>query len=146
MSDPMPAGRGTRLVQRGILAVLLFGAVGTLAELALIGHNEDWWQIAPLALLGAVIAVSAAQLARPSDRTRAALLVVMWLSIGSGALGNWLHYKGNAEFEREMYPDRAGVELFTESMTGATPVLAPGTMSVIGLLEVVAVWRPRGMR
>jgi hypothetical protein len=70
----------------------------------------------------------------------------MLFAVVSGLAGHWLHYRGNVEFEREMYPDRAGVELFTESMTGATPVLAPGTMTVIGLLGLVAVWRPQGMR
>lgn len=138
--------RAARLLQKGILAVLLFGSVGTLVELLLIGHTEDWWQIAPLLLLALVIAASAVHLARPGQQSRSVVFAVMLLAVVSGLAGHWLHYRGNAEFEREMYPERAGVELFTESMTGATPVLAPGTMTVIGLLGLVAVWRPQGMR
>ena len=34
-----------------ILAILLFGMLGVLAELYLIEHNEDWWQLVPMYLL-----------------------------------------------------------------------------------------------
>ena len=139
-------GRAARLVQKGILGVLLFGSVGTLAELLLIGHTEDWWQIAPLLLLGLVVVASAFQLVRPGHQSRLVVIGVMVAAIVGGLAGHWLHYDGNAEFEREIFPDCEGIELFKESMTGATPVLAPGTMTVIGLLGLVAVWRPQGMR
>ncbi|MFB3131882.1 MAG: hypothetical protein ACE10K_05095, partial [Rhodothermales bacterium] len=39
-----------------------------------------------------------------------------------------------AEFELEMYPTLKGLELFWESIKGATPALAPGTMIQLGLL------------
>jgi hypothetical protein len=38
------------------------------------------------------------------------------------------------EFELEMYPGLSGLELFREAMKGATPALAPGTMTILGLL------------
>ncbi len=128
-------------LRRGVLAVALFGSLGALVELLLIGHTEDWWQLLPLALLVAVLVVSAAAWFVPARGVLLALRVVMWACVLSGAVGQWLHYSGNAEFEREMYPDRAGVELFSESMSGATPVLAAGTMTVIGLLGLVFAWR-----
>ncbi len=131
-----------RTLRRAVLAVLLFGSLGTLAELLLVGHYEDAWQFAPLGLLGAVILVTGAYLKRPSETLRRGVAAVMWVCIVCGLAGNWLHYKGNVEFEREMYPDRAGFELFRESLSGATPVLAPHTMTVIGLFGLVAVWRP----
>ncbi len=132
-----------RTLRRAVLAVLLFGSIGALAELILVGHYEDAWQFAPLGLLGLVILVTAVYLRRPSEKLRRAVAGVMWVCIVAGLLGNWLHYQGNSEFEREMYPDRVGFELFRESLTGATPVLAPGTMTVIGLFGLTAAWRPR---
>jgi hypothetical protein len=138
-SDPLVA----RVLRRAVLWILLFSAVGSLAELGLIGHYEDAWQFAPLALLGVVIAATTAYLLRATEGRRRIFIIVMWVSIAGGLAGHWLHYTGNAEFEQEMYPDRVGVELFRESMTGATPVLAPATMAVIGLLGLVATWRPR---
>ena len=36
--------------------------------------------------------------------------------------------------ERELNPDLSGVALFSESMRGATPALAPGTMILLGAL------------
>jgi len=138
-TEPLPA----RLLRQGVLGVLLFGSLGTLAELYLIGHYEDRSQIAPLVLLVAVVLGVAAFMLRPGEALRRAMIVIMIVSAISGVVGHWLHFDGNAEFEREMYPDRAGMELFRESMSGATPVLAPGTMTVIGLLGLVALWRPR---
>ncbi len=135
-----------RTLRRAVLAVLLFGSLGTLAELLLIGHYEDTWQFAPLGLLGGVILVTGAYLRRPGEGLRRVVAGVMWVCIVCGLAGNWLHYKGNVEFEREMYPDRAGFELARESLTGATPVLAPGTMTVIGLFGLVAAWRPGAAR
>jgi hypothetical protein len=38
------------------------------------------------------------------------------------------------EFELEMYPSMRGFELVAKTMTGATPVLAPGTMALLGLI------------
>ena len=129
-----------------MLTVLLFGSVGTLAELFLIGHYEDRWQFVPLGLLAVVILVTGAYLRRPGETLRRVVAGVMWACIVCGLAGSWLHYRGNTEFEREMYPDRVGFELLRESLTGATPVLAPGTMTVIGLFGLVAAWRPEPRR
>ena len=70
MGRPAPAGgagitNGVATaggLRRGVLAILLFGSIGVLIELLLIGHTEDWWQILPLALLGGVIVVATAAL------------------------------------------------------------------------------------
>ena len=57
-----------RTLRRAVLVVLLFGSLGTLAELLLIGHYEDTWQFAPLGLLALVIVVIGAYLKRPASR------------------------------------------------------------------------------
>jgi hypothetical protein len=66
-----------------------------------------------------------------------AVQLVMAMFVASGALGIYLHYRGNVEFELEMYPDRRSFELFRETMAGATPALAPGTMVLLGLIGLV---------
>jgi hypothetical protein len=45
-----------------------------------------------------------------------------------------LHYQGNEAFELEMSPSRAGLSLISKTLTGATPVMAPGSMSLLGLV------------
>jgi hypothetical protein len=63
----------------------------------------------------------------------------MALFVANGLLGVGLHYRGNHEFELEMYPTMVGMELVRETLTGATPVLAPGSMALLGLVGLAAV-------
>ena len=42
-----------------------------------------------------------------------------------------------------MYPTMAGTELIGKTLTGATPVFAPGTMALLGGLGLVASYRVR---
>ena len=121
-------------VRRIILAVFLVSAVGGGVELLLLGHTETAWQLVPLVLLavGTVAAVVAA--ARPARVTMRAFQGLMGLFVVAGLLGLYLHYSGNVEFEREMYPSLAGLELFRKAITGATPALAPAFMLQLGAL------------
>ena len=119
-------------------ALLCFGAVGLIADLLLDGHYDDPWQFAPLVLLVAALVVTAAALRRaPGRRGRRVLRVVMASCVAAGAVGVWLHYDGNTEFERERDPAIGGLALFREAVTGATPVLAPGALAQLGLLGLL---------
>ncbi len=125
---------GMRTLRRIILSILLLGSVGTGIELLLLEHTEDVWQLLPLILI--VLSFIALGWHASASR-RASLLAVqltMTLVTVSGFVGIWLHYRGNVEFELEMYPSLAGFQLFWEAMKGATPALAPGTMTLLGLL------------
>ena len=62
-------------------------------------------------------------------------------AVVSGAVGVWLHYRGNVEFELEMYPSMQGIELVQKTLTGATPVLAPGSMTLLGLIGLTHSYR-----
>ena len=128
--------RGNRIVRlRQLLLVAVFaGIAGTVAELLLLGHVEGWQQMVPVVLLGTAIPAFAWLLVRPAGPARLTFQALMWLFVVSGALGVGLHYQGNVEFELEMYPEMNGMELFAATMTGATPVLAPGTMVLLGLV------------
>jgi hypothetical protein len=110
-------------------------------ELLLLEHYEEWRQMIPLGLLGAGVAALVWHTVRQSAMSLRALQVLMLLFAVSGALGLVLHYRGNAEFELEMYPSMAGWELFRESMMGATPALAPGTMIQLALIGLAYSYR-----
>jgi hypothetical protein len=65
----------------------------------------------------------------------------MLLLVFGGLVGCILHYQGNVEFELEMHPSLEGRELFWESITGATPSLAPGMMITLGLVGLAYGYR-----
>ena len=53
----------------------------------------------------------------------------------AGLYGVFLHLQANFQFEQEMTPTHTNWELFTESLSGAIPALAPGSLvafSIIG--------------
>jgi hypothetical protein len=134
-------------LRRTLLLTLLIGIAGTGAELLLLGHIEGWRQWMPLALLGAALPVAAWHALRPARTSVRVLQGLMLLFIVNGGVGVLLHYQGNAAFELEMYPSMTGAELFGSTMTGATPVLAPGTMIVLGLVGLACVYHhPRNPR
>ena len=65
----------------------------------------------------------------------------MTLFVFAGPIGMGLHYGANSEFEREMDPSLNGYRLFTVSLSGATPLLAPGSMVQLGLIGLVYTYR-----
>lgn len=117
-----------------LLAAFVISLLGTGAELLLLEHFEGLWQLMPLVLIG--LGLLALLWFKSSASTvstyffRALMLVFMV----SGILGFALHYQGNMAFELEMYPSMSGWTLIWETLRGATPVLAPGTMIATGLV------------
>ena len=129
-----------------LLAILALGMVGTGTELVLLEHMESRWQLVPLFALGYGLIACIAVAIRPARFTVRLLRVLMLVFIAAGLTGLYLHYSGNMEFELEMYPSMTGLELFWESVTGATPALAPGTMVQLGLLGLVFSFRHPALR
>lgn len=127
------------VLRRFLLLTLMAGSAGMGLELLFIGHVEDQLQLVPIALLLAGLIALAWHGLRPSGASARGVRLLMALFVGSGVLGVGLHYRGNQEFEREMYPERGGMELVRETLTGATPVLAPGSMALLGLVGLAAV-------
>lgn len=125
------------LTRRLLLGLLVAGLVGTATELLLMGHTEDLAQLIPLLLIGLSLLTLVWYGAGKSAGSLRVLRGVMLLSMVSGAVGSFLHYRGNVEFELERMPGLTGLALFKESMTGATPALAPGTMVLIGALGLL---------
>ena len=124
-----------------LLFILVLGLAGTGVELLLLQHYEDGWQMAPLFLIGlALLTVIWHAFTRDPASVRA-IQAVMAMFLVSGIAGMWFHYRANTEFELEMDPSLTGLRLFGESMSGATPALAPGTMIQLGLIGLVYTYR-----
>jgi hypothetical protein len=134
------------MLRRALLALVFIGAGGLVLELLLLEHFESVLQFIPLVLLAAVL-VSATLLARrPSVRTIQLFRAVMTLCVVAGVVGVFLHYRGNVEFELERQPLRHGLDLFWKAIRGATPALAPGALSQLGLLGLVYTFRHPALR
>lgn len=125
-----------------MLWTLAGGVIGTSLELLLLGHFESVQQALPLVLLAiggaSLVWHAAAPLRRATVR---AVQLTMALFIASGVAGVVLHYKGNVEFELEMYPAMSGLELIGKTLTGATPIFAPGSMVLLGLIGLAGTYR-----
>jgi hypothetical protein len=140
-ADSSPLIVLTRL--RGLLLSLLAAEIiGVGAELLLLSHWEDWWQLVPLIVLAVGLAVLTCHVIWRNQASLRAFQLVMILFLLSGGLGIWLHYDGRAEFRQELDPSLAGWKLFRAAMTGSTtpPVLAPGMMIQMGCLGLACLY------
>ena len=124
-----------------LLGIIIFGIVGLIAELLLQEHTESWQQWIPLLLLGLGLATSALVYLRPSSGALNAFRALMLMFIAAGALGVYLHFAGNVEFEIERTPELGGFSLIWKSLKGATPALAPGALAQLGLLGLLYGYR-----
>lgn len=128
--------------RRLLLFILLLGVVGIMAELLLLAHTEDATQWIPIALGGITIVLSAAVAARPSPGSIRLFRAVMVLMILSGAVGMYLHFRANTEFQLEMDASLTGFALFRKSIVAKTPpALAPGAMAQLGLIGLAYTFR-----
>lgn len=119
--------------KRLLILIFMVMSAGTFIELLLLGHYEDQWQLVPIILvaLGALTFLFNKLNSKWLTKMFRALMI---LCVISGVLGVWFHLKANIEFEKEMYPSISGWELVKESLSGAIPALAPGSMVPLGLL------------
>ncbi len=134
-------GRVLRRIRALLMGVLLLGVVGTGVELLLLEHTDGFWQWNPLLLILISFLVLGWHAADRRAASTQALRATMLVFVLSGATGILLHYRGNVEFELEMYPSLTGWELFRQAMKGATPSLAPGVMIQLGLLGFAYTYR-----
>ena len=148
MNSQVPAGVGAdtpsdsaRTLRRSLLALFLFGALGTGTELLLLGHNENLLQWQPLILLAATSLIALCCLVRASRLFIRLYEALGALCIASGLTGLWQHYRGNVEFEIEMEPNLAGFELFGQAIRGATPFLAPGALALLGIISLMYAYK-----
>jgi hypothetical protein len=129
------------IVRSAILAVLVIALVGTGLELLLLGHFEALSQLIPISLIALALGVLIVYTIRRAPLILRLFQIVMVLFVVAGVTGIALHYQSNVEFELELYPTIQGMELLAKVLTGAIPVLAPGTMIHLGLLGCIYTFR-----
>jgi hypothetical protein len=128
--------------RRILLAILVLGVIGIMAELLLLNHIEDVTQMIPLGLGAATLLMTAAVGIKPSTATIRLFQLVMILMIISGAVGIYLHYGATTEFQLEMDPTLKGFALFKKAIVAkAPPALAPGAMIQLGLIGLAYTFR-----
>lgn len=117
-----------------VILALLFMMVGTALDLYLLDHYEGKLQLIPLVCITTSLVVMLLLLISPKKWLVIFFQLLMVLSALSGIYGIYLHLWANYEFELEMKPSMKGWELFTESLSGALPALAPASMIVLALI------------
>jgi hypothetical protein len=135
------AAEDVSVLRKMLLVVFLLGTLGTGAELLLLGHTEALQQLIPLGMITVSLVLLATRMFVGGRNLLHAFRLFMVLFVASGALGIYLHYQSNVEFELEMNPSAEGRELVWESLTGAMPALAPGTMVQLGLIGLLYTYR-----
>ena len=124
-----------------VLALVFIGVIGLEIELALLRHADSFSQLIPhIVLLIGLLATVIVYL-RPSAATLRAFQAIMWLFVVIGVLGLFFHFKGNLEFAMERDPSLSGYRLIWKVLRGATPALAPGALSQLGLLGLIYTYR-----
>lgn len=135
-TDAIPQTKSPRSVVQGILLfVLLFSITGSIAELLLIDHYEDRLQLIPLITYGvALLSLIAAALLKSRAAVRFSQVIMIAMAL-TGLLGIVLHFRANAEFQRDIDPDLTTSQLIFKALRAtAPPALAPGIMVTLALV------------
>jgi len=137
----MPANLMHTSLRKLMLALVFLGIVGLEVELALLRHAESLTQWIPHVALMIGLLSTVAVYIRPGAPTLRAFQVVMLIFLVVGALGVYLHFRGNVEFALERDPSLTGTRLIWKALRGATPALAPGALAQLGLLGLLYSYR-----
>lgn len=128
--------------RRFLLLLLGCGLIGLLSELLLLKHVEDFWQFAPLVLIGLALASIVWYSWGGGAASLRLLRATMVLFVVAGVAGIVLHYRGSLEFQLEMDASQHGWALFKKVIQAkAPPALAPGIMAQLGLLGLAYAYR-----
>ena len=124
-----------------VFALVFFGIAGLEEELLLLRHAESVTQWIPHVALAIGLLTTIVVYFRPRPGVLRFFQAVMLLFLVVGALGVYLHYRGNVEFALERDPSLSGFRLFWKALRGATPSLAPGALAQIGLLGLIFTYK-----
>jgi hypothetical protein len=145
MANALPRSADATVLRRLrqlLLLVLAVGLLGTGTDLLALEHFEDPWQSVPVGLIAVALAVVIWNGAAPSRGSVRALQALMALFVAAGALGMYLHFQGNLEFQLEMDPSQERWDLFWKVIRAkAPPSLAPGSMAQLGFLGLLWAFR-----
>ena len=122
-----------------VLSSLLFA--GTLLELSLVNHTESAIQWSAFVLAGIGLLVTLSVLAKRGPVTVSLLRWCMFLVIVGSLFGIYQHVSNNIAFEREIQSNATWSHLMWKGLSGANPLLAPGTLAVAGLLSLAGTYK-----
>src|SRR5258706_10198834 len=128
-------------IRKLLLGALALGVIGTTGELILLRHIDEPAQWIPLVALSAAVPVLIWHAVSPSAASVRTLQVLMCAFAALGVLGVGLHFDGNVEFERELNPSERGWTFVRKTVAGATPVLARGSLVLLGLVGLAHAYR-----
>lgn len=128
-------------IRQLLLGLVVIGIVGLETELALLRHAESVSQWIPHIVLLLGLASTAVVFLRPGRQTLRTFQGFMLVFVIVGVLGLYLHFRGNVEFALERDPSLSGLRLLWKALRGATPALAPGALSQLGLLGLIYSYR-----
>jgi hypothetical protein len=141
------AVESARLLRAFVLVALGVGLAGVSADLIVLKHFEDSWQLVPLVLIAIAFGAIVWYLAGGGAPSLRLLQGTMALFLAAGVMGVVLHYRGNLEFQLEIDPSQHGWDLFAKVIQAkAPPALAPGAMAQLGLLGLAYVFRHPALR
>ena len=125
-----------------LLGILLVGMTGALAELLLLGHDEDAIQLVPVVLTASGLVVVVVNALRAGPTSVRALQALMLLFAAAGLAGVYFHYRANVEFQLELEPQLSGPALLWKVLRAkAPPALSPGLMVQMALVGLAFTWR-----
>lgn len=122
-----------------VLAGLVFAA--TVAELALVEHDESFVQLVPYFLCGLGIVAIGAIIWLPRPGVMIGSRVVLAI-VGVGSVYGWYeHVAHNLDFELEIRPNAGVRDVIWDALGGASPLLAPGILALGAVLAYAATYR-----
>ena len=121
-----------------LLATGLF--VGTIAELIVVGHDDDPIQFVPFLLCGLGLLALAAVWKRPGAIMVLALRGIMTVIALGSLLGVYEHIEGNIAFVREIHPHAGTATLVKAALTGGAPLMAPGILAIGAAVAIAATY------
>lgn len=135
--ENLPIDQRLSRTRKLVLIALLFIMIGTVLELYLLDHYEGTQQLIPIICIGATLLLTMVFAFRQIELIAKLFQLTLLLTALSGVYGMYLHLMANYEFELEMTPSASGWSLFVESLSGALPALAPGSMLILALIGYV---------
>ena len=121
-------------ITRLILIAIAFMSVGLSIELYLLEHYEGILQFIPIICVSLGLILSLVLFRFRNKTIQILFHISLILMVASGLAGIFLHLKANYEFEKEIRPSINGMDLFMESLSGALPSLAPGSLILLALI------------
>ncbi len=127
---------------RQFLLIISAGVfVMTVSELVFLGHWNVTIQFLPFALCALGLTTSAFAYFRPS---RAVIRFTQWSMIViaiCSAIGFYEHMAGNFTFWLDIQPNATTWELIKATFTGGIPILAPGILTLGGVIGAAATYK-----